>query len=139
MTTLKIYIISRHREAINIKFGQHVILLQTFLKFFSDTKTYFKSSQWSSYIKNQSLKHLKYPQENVLACCRPSGLLQDLSFTLTLKILFFCRKMFKKFHQFSINYILKNVKSYVHRGIYRNKSKIYDGGFLKKQLTAFRH
>ena len=68
--------------------------LSLFFIAFSDTKTYFKNNHRSCPIKKAFLQILEYAEENVLGLFLvtfSSGQLQDLSFILTLTILFFFR------------------------------------------------
>ena len=62
------------------------------------------------------------------------AILQDsCSYLLHAHLGFFLGKTFKKINQLSINYfLLKNNQCYVHRGIFRTKSNIYDGAFWQK-------
>ena len=68
---------------------------------------------------------------------RPSGLLQDLSLTRTLKILFFVRQNLKKCHQPSINYVLKHVKfKVVFTEPYLEQSRISAMEFFCKTVNG---
>ena len=60
------------------------------LKILSDTKTLIKSSHRSCFMKKIVPKTFGIVTEKhpCWSLCRPSGLLQDLSFTCTYKILF---------------------------------------------------
>ena len=92
------------------------LLTYSFLKFFYDTKSYIKNNDQSSSIKKQSLKLLKYAQENVLESLfwitlQAFRTIARFIFYTHLRFLIFFMKNLKKFHQLSMYYVLlKNVK-----------------------------